>query len=114
MRVSLVRSVRRGGAGALRWLAPLATACARLAGTPFAHLFVRVLQRTRLKAGVAVLYHEVAERPGDPGSELVPAFGVELFESQMRHLRRLYRLVPPSELPTAGGTPPRGGGLPAA
>src|SRR3954463_2326231 len=109
MRGSLIRSLRRGGAAAIRRLAPLATACARIVGTPLAHAFGRVLQRTRLKAGVAVLYHEVAERPGDPGSELVPAFGLELFESQMRHLRRLYRLPPASGLPTAGRTPPRGG-----
>src|SRR3954470_14524973 len=118
MRGSLVRSLRRAGAAAIRRLAPLATACARIVGTPLAHVFVRVLQRTRLKAGVAVLYHEVAERPGDPGSELVPAFGVELFESQMRHLRRLYRLPPgaggpaAAALPAGPGRGPAGGGAP--
>src|SRR4051794_37906923 len=114
MRGSLVRSLRRAGAAAIRRLAPLATACARIVGTPLAHVFVRVLQRTRLKAGVAVHYHEGAERPGDPGSELVPAFGVELFGAQMRPRGRLSRLVPAWGLPPAVRPRRRGEPFPAA
>jgi len=53
------------------------------------------------RAGLVLVYHAVEERPGDRSRELVPAHGLEQFESQLRHLRTRYRLVPATGLLTA-------------
>ncbi|HEX8053090.1 MAG TPA: hypothetical protein VF517_08855, partial [Thermoleophilaceae bacterium] len=59
------------------------------------------LRRTALRAGVAVVYHGLAERPGDPARDVVPAHGAELFERQLAYLAARYRLVPASRLAAA-------------
>ena len=59
-----------------------------------------LLRLTRRKAGVALLYHGVDTRHGDPGSSLSPN-RVRAFARQLRHLRRSYQLVAPEELLTA-------------
>lgn len=60
--------------------------------------------------GIALVYHRVAEVPGDPRRQLVPAMGVALFATELRHLASRYRLVTGSELPRAAAD--RGPGEP--
>jgi peptidoglycan/xylan/chitin deacetylase (PgdA/CDA1 family) len=72
------------------------------------------LRRTALRAGVAVVYHELAERPGDPARDVVPAHGAELFERQLAHLGGRYRLVPASRLAAAVRLRRRGEPFPLA
>jgi peptidoglycan/xylan/chitin deacetylase (PgdA/CDA1 family) len=81
---------------------------------PLAALALRLLRLTGRRAGVAVIYHTVAERTGEPASELVPPHGVELFDAQIRHLRRKYRIVPAAELQEAAASRRRGARFPAA
>ena len=38
------------------------------------------LRRTALRAGIAIVWHEVTEEPGDPERQVVPAHGTELFQ----------------------------------
>jgi peptidoglycan/xylan/chitin deacetylase (PgdA/CDA1 family) len=66
------------------------------------------------RAGLALVYHEVAERNGDPGRELVPPHALELFEAQVRHVARRYRLVRAEDLPAAVAARRRGERFPAA
>ena len=76
---------------------------------------VAVLQRwSGRRLGLALMYHRVGERTGDPDRELVPAHGVALFEAQLRHLKRHYRVVPASELLSAALGRRRGERFPAA
>ena len=63
---------------------------------------------------MAVVYHTVAERTGEPRNELVPPHGVQLFAAQIRHLRRKYRIVPSAELQAAAASRRRGARFPAA
>ncbi len=53
------------------------------------------------RVGVAVVFHRIGDPQGDPAKEFVPARGTRLFEAQLRHLKRGYRLVKASELLTA-------------
>jgi peptidoglycan/xylan/chitin deacetylase (PgdA/CDA1 family) len=80
-------------------------------GTAAAEAFLR---RTALRAGVAIAYHGLAERAGDPSREVVPAHGVDLFTKQLAHLTSRYRLVPASQLAAAARTRRRGEPFPAA
>jgi peptidoglycan/xylan/chitin deacetylase (PgdA/CDA1 family) len=66
------------------------------------------------RSGLALMYHAVGEPPGDPSRELVPAHATTLFEAQLRHLERHYRVVPASELLAAAAGRRRGGRLPVA
>ena len=86
----------------------------RLLGLPLAAVALRLLRLTARRAGVAVVYHTVAERTGEPRNELVPPHGVDLFDAQIRHLRREYRIVPAAELPAAAASRRRGARFPAA
>jgi peptidoglycan/xylan/chitin deacetylase (PgdA/CDA1 family) len=52
------------------------------------------------RTGIVLLYHRVAPSAGDPSTELVPAVSVATFERQMRWLRRCFRVVPATLLPT--------------
>jgi hypothetical protein len=56
------------------------------------------LRWTGRRAGVALVYHTIDDREGDPARELVPPIERSRFRRQMRHLRRRYRLVPANEL----------------
>lgn len=95
----------------LRRIARLAL---RLLGLPLAAIVLRLLRLTARRAGVAVVYHTVAERTGEPAHELVPPHGVDLFAAQIRHLRRKYHVVPSSELQAAAAARRRGARFPAA
>ena len=59
------------------------------------------LRLTDQRVGAALLYHTVAERPGDPNRELVPAVSRALFRRHVQHLRHTYRLVPAADFPDA-------------
>jgi peptidoglycan/xylan/chitin deacetylase (PgdA/CDA1 family) len=61
-------------------------------------------------AGVALAlcYHAVDVRDGDPARELSAPVGVGAFERQVLHLRRWYRIVPASELREAASARRRG------
>jgi len=71
---------------------------ARLAGTPLALGFMLVLRLSGRKTGVALMYHSVDQRAGDPDRELVPPHQSELFERQLRHVARHYDVVPAAGL----------------
>ena len=73
-----------------------------------------LLRLTRRKAGVALLYHGIDTRHGDPGSELSPPIERRAFARQLRHLRRFYQLVAPEELLTAVSARRRGQRFPVA
>jgi peptidoglycan/xylan/chitin deacetylase (PgdA/CDA1 family) len=73
--------------------------------------FARLLGR---KTGLALVYHTVGHTTGDPQRELVPPHGANLFEEQVRHVRRAYRIVPASELAAAASARRRGHKLPVA
>lgn len=66
------------------------------------------------RAGLAVTYHGLAERTGDPECELVPAHGSALFEAQIQYLRSHFRLVSASHLVDAASTRRRGERFPVA
>jgi peptidoglycan/xylan/chitin deacetylase (PgdA/CDA1 family) len=87
---------------------------APLLGAPIACLLLYPLRLSRRRIGVAVMYHGLAERTGDPVRELVPAHAIGLFEAQLRHLRAHFRLVPASELLAAARERRRGRRFPVA
>ena len=66
------------------------------------------------RAGLAVTYHRLAERTGDPERELVPAHGSALFEAQVRYMRAHFRLVSASDLLDAASSRRRGERFPVA
>jgi peptidoglycan/xylan/chitin deacetylase (PgdA/CDA1 family) len=85
-----------------------------LLGAPIACLLLYPLRLSRRRIGVAVMYHGLAERTGNPVRELVPAHAIGLFEAQLRHLRAHFRLVPASELLAAARERRRGRRFPVA
>jgi peptidoglycan/xylan/chitin deacetylase (PgdA/CDA1 family) len=86
----------------------------RVLGLPVAVCLLRVGRRSQRGLGVALVYHRVDDPPGDPRRELVPAMGTRLFASQVRHLRRHYRVVPGTELLRATRDRRRGEPFPIA
>lgn len=86
----------------------------RTLGLPVAGAIERRLRATGMRCGIGVMYHRVDDPAGDPARELVPALGAGLFEAQLRHLRRRYRVVPASELRDAAVTRRRGDRFPVA
>lgn len=60
------------------------------------------------------MYHAVDQRPAGRGEQLMPALPPPLFERQLRHLRRHYRLVRASDLPAAVAARRRGERYPVA
>jgi peptidoglycan/xylan/chitin deacetylase (PgdA/CDA1 family)/SAM-dependent methyltransferase len=84
------------------------------AGEPATAAAEAFLRHTALRAGVAVVYHGLAEQTGDPRTEVIPAHGTDLFEQQLAHLTSRYRLVPASHLAAAARTRRRGEPFPAA
>jgi peptidoglycan/xylan/chitin deacetylase (PgdA/CDA1 family) len=85
-----------------------------LLGAPLAGLLLYPLRLSRRRLGVAVMYHGVADRTGDPARELVPPHGIGLFEAQLRHLRAHFGLVPASQLLAAVRERRRGERFPVA
>ena len=66
------------------------------------------------RAGLILVYHDIADRDGDPARELVPAVSQQRFIRQLKHLRRCYRLVPLAELQSAVAARRRGRRFPVA
>jgi peptidoglycan/xylan/chitin deacetylase (PgdA/CDA1 family) len=87
---------------------------ARTLGVPIAAVTIRLFRLSARKVGVAVMYHSVADESGDPHRELVPAHGADVFERQVSHLWRHYRLVPAGALHDAIRMRRRGERFPAA
>jgi peptidoglycan/xylan/chitin deacetylase (PgdA/CDA1 family) len=87
---------------------------ARLLGRPVSALLILVLRLTGRRAGVALVYHGLASRTGDPDLELVAPHGEQLFENQLRYLAAAFRVVDASELPAAVAARRRGERFPAA
>jgi len=86
----------------------------RRLGAPLAIVVARLARLSGKKVGIALLYHRVDPVQGDPARELVPALGAELFEAQVRHLVRHYRVVPAAELQAAARARRRGRRFPVA
>jgi peptidoglycan/xylan/chitin deacetylase (PgdA/CDA1 family) len=91
-----------------------ARALARLLGVPVAAAVLLLLRLSGRRAGVALVYHALGSRTGDPAMELVAPHGERLFERQVRYLSRAFRLVDAAELADAVAHRPRGGRFPAA
>ena len=73
-----------------------------------------LLRLSGRKAGVALMYHSVEHRAGDPALELVPPHHAEIFAAQVRHVTRHYRVVHASELQAAAAARRRGERFPVA
>jgi peptidoglycan/xylan/chitin deacetylase (PgdA/CDA1 family) len=58
----------------------------------------RRLRLTSLRAGVALVYHEIGDSPRNEADEVVPLVAPEVFRQQLGHLRTRYRVVPAGEL----------------
>jgi peptidoglycan/xylan/chitin deacetylase (PgdA/CDA1 family) len=86
----------------------------RLVGVPLGYLISAALRLTRVRAGIAVMYHRVGDPGGDPRAELVPSLASGLFESEVRYLARTYRLVRACELRDAILSRRRGERFPVA
>ena len=87
---------------------------ARALGVPVGIAAMLALRLSSRKAGVAVMYHSVDHRTGDPRRELVPPHEATLFESQIRFLARHYRVVPAAALQDAVRSRRRGQRFPVA
>jgi peptidoglycan/xylan/chitin deacetylase (PgdA/CDA1 family) len=105
---------RAAAAGARRLYALLPDA----AREPLRRLVGFAIERSarwsRRRAGLALVYHRVGEPAGDRQRELVPALATTLFEAELGHLRRRYRVVRASELPAAVAARRRGDRFPVA
>ena len=87
---------------------------ARLVGVPVGVAFMLLLRLTSRKAGVALMYHSVDRRAGDPTRELVPPHEAGLFEDQLRHVVRHYDVVSADRLLEAVSSRQRGQRFPVA
>ena len=86
----------------------------RVLGLPLGGIAMWALRLTSRRVGVAVVYHSVAAESGDSRTELVAPHGAALFEAEMRHLARKYRVVAARVLPDAVAARRRGERFPAA
>ncbi len=94
---------------------PFPSALHRLArGAPARLARYARLRGSARRAGLVLVYHKLGEPPGDPERELVPALSPQLFEAQLGHLARFYRVVTCGELQAAATTRRRGQRFPAA
>ncbi len=89
-------------------------AAARTIGEPVGLAAMLLLRLSSRKAGVALMYHSVEHRAGDPALELVPPHHSGIFEAQIRHVSRHNRVVPASELQAAATARRRGERFPVA
>ena len=83
-------------------------------GAPAALVLGLGLRWSTRQLGAVLVYHRVGDPPGDRRRELLPALGTDLFEAQLRHLRRAFRVVPASEIVEAATRRHRGQALPVA
>jgi peptidoglycan/xylan/chitin deacetylase (PgdA/CDA1 family) len=101
MRKNLAPAMQRRGRDGMRTvLGPLTS----VLGRPLAFL----LRLSARRAGLGLVYHRIGDPPGDPDRELLPARGTAQFESELRHLKKRYRVVPASRLLEAAGARRRG------
>jgi peptidoglycan/xylan/chitin deacetylase (PgdA/CDA1 family) len=77
------------------------TTVKRFVGPWAAPLINLGLRLAAMKAGVALVYHTIDTRQGDPSHELVPAIERSRFARQIRHLRDLYDVVAVEDFPAA-------------
>jgi peptidoglycan/xylan/chitin deacetylase (PgdA/CDA1 family) len=63
-----------------------------------ARILALVLRSSGRRAGIALVYHALAEHAGDTSRELVPPHATARFEAHVLHLRAAYRLVRAAEL----------------
>jgi peptidoglycan/xylan/chitin deacetylase (PgdA/CDA1 family) len=73
-----------------------------------------LLRSSNRRAGLILLYHDVADRDGDGGSELVPPISRARFARQLAHLRHHYRIVELPDLLAAVTARRRGESFPVA
>jgi peptidoglycan/xylan/chitin deacetylase (PgdA/CDA1 family) len=73
-----------------------------------------VLRCSNRRAGLILLYHDVGDRDGDGGSELVPPISRARFAHHLAHLRRYYRFVGLPDLLAAVTSRRRGEPFPVA
>jgi peptidoglycan/xylan/chitin deacetylase (PgdA/CDA1 family) len=66
------------------------------------------------QSGVVLLYHRLERAAGDPTRELVPAVSENAFRTQLRWLRRLFRIVPAADILEEAASRRRGRRLPVA
>jgi peptidoglycan/xylan/chitin deacetylase (PgdA/CDA1 family) len=81
---------------------------------PFSRLLDLLSRLSGRRVGLALVYHRVDDLQQDTRGHLVAALGTQLFEAQVRHLGRRYRLVAASELVAAACRRRRGQRLPVA
>jgi peptidoglycan/xylan/chitin deacetylase (PgdA/CDA1 family) len=74
----------------------------------------RVARMSRARAGVAIVYHRIGGVGGDDSREILAAVSTAVFERQLRHLRRQYRVVPATDLLEAVHNRRRGERFPVA
>ena len=86
----------------------------RVLAVPLAPVVARLLRLSSRRQGIAVVYHGLSARGGDPELELVAPHATDVFERQVRHLARTYRVVPAAELRRAAAERRRGARFPAA
>jgi peptidoglycan/xylan/chitin deacetylase (PgdA/CDA1 family) len=72
------------------------------------------LRASALRAGLVLVYHKLGDPPGDPERELVPALDPTLFDDQLAHLVRWYRVVPAVDIQAAASARRRGERFPVA
>jgi peptidoglycan/xylan/chitin deacetylase (PgdA/CDA1 family) len=73
-----------------------------------------LLRLSARRAGITLVYHGLAVRTGDTDLELVAPHGVDLFEAEMRHISRTYRLVSAADVLDAAARRRRGERFPIA
>ncbi|MGI8886666.1 MAG: polysaccharide deacetylase family protein [Gaiellaceae bacterium] len=69
-----------------------------LVGVPLSSPIELLIRHSSRRVGVALIYHSVDPVQGEPERELVPPHGSGLFEAQVLHLTRRYRVVPADRL----------------
>lgn len=79
-----------------------------------AFLRERRLRRGAARIGLVLVYHRTGTVSGDPNYEIDPALRVDLFERQLRHLKRRYRVVSADEILDAAASRLPGGRFPVA
>ena len=72
----------------------------------------RAARRSERRLGLVLTYHRVGSHSEDPALMLNPALGAGLFERELGHLLRRYRVVAPTEVPAAARERRPGGPFP--
>ncbi len=72
------------------------------------------VRASRRQAGLILMYHDIADRDGDPILELVPPVSRARLGRQLAHLSRHYRMVELNDLQDAVATRRRGDAFPVA